>query len=437
MPAHASPQRITRTLFKGNPTIRNRIAKDGIYAAVMASPPTITPGGTSTALTGGNRSRSPLELRSSYSPIFQPASRTDYEAVLAYSYAGDTTLVPRQRGSRIVTYEFDVTGQQWEFAINNPTPAGAIYWLWVNEQPVTADPVNPAGTNNTQHFLVDHGAAAPAGQPYRIMLMLSAPNVGLLYIKHKNADQLWSPSLQAHGQIIWIGDSIGEGSWADVQTTTRNVQYQHGNFLNQLAWKLGLWDMVGWTAISGRGVLKTAANGSGPYLGTVQNDLSLVVRRPSGEGTCIVFQSSTNDIGSYTAAQVQAAAIIAINTAKAAYPDALILGVGCLAAPRNSIGDPTTYDAAWQAAITATVGADNWIDTTDIFQGTGNETTPASDGNCDTFALADENASFSGKAPPHPNSKGHKHIANKLAPKFASRLGISLATDDNWTVTAG
>jgi lysophospholipase L1-like esterase len=420
-----------RTAFAGNPTIRNRIAEDGIYSPVMTSPPTITAGGTTTGLSGTIALRSPLELRSSNSAIFLPSGHGDYEPVKPYGWAGDVSLSPRSRGDRIVCYEFDYTGQLWEFVVANN---GIRYWLWVNEQPVALAPTITSSTGDTQHFKVNHGAAAPAGSPYRIMLMIDVGTAGLVGIKHASTDFLYSPALQASGQLIWIGDSIPEGYYADTILTTENVAYPHGSFVFQLGWRLGLWDVSQGICMGGRGVCATAGDGTLPYLGNVQNDLPLMVRKPSGEGTCIVFQSSSNDLA-FTAAQVQAAATVAIQAALTEYPDALILAVGNLVAPHGIEGDMTTYDAAWKTAITNLIDADHFIDTTEVFQGTGNETSPAGAGNCDIYALADQHLTYTSKGPPHPNSKGHKQIADKLAPHIGKRMGISLVADNSWIVT--
>lgn len=438
-----------KQVFRGSPLVRNRLSASGGFASVMPAPPTVTVGATDSTIgdpaSNNSVDRLPTELRRSNAPIFLPSGRIDYEPVQPYGLAGDVSLSPRSRGGGLTYYEFDFTGRYFVIWLNQN---GVRYWLWVNEHPATAAPVSPTVTNNWQYLVVDMGSTAPAEQPWRIMLGLDGGNsnqlgnAGLIAIRHFNTDTLTPPQASnGHGQLLWVGDSIPEKAFADVQyTPTQNVSFVHGVFPFQLAWALGLWDVCQWMCMGGRGVAQAnVSNGNVTYGGNVTNDLPLLVRKPSGLGTAVVFQSSTND-NTFTPAQVQAAYETEITKVLTAYPDATVMGVGSLAVPPLVFGDMTSRDLALRAALANLVTSDNFVSTAGLFSGDVAESESvrhsANDlgGNASVFAPQDQHGSFDGKGPPHPNAKGHSYIARWLAPHFANRLGISLVRDDSWTV---
>lgn len=417
-----------RSAFKGSPAIRSRA-----FAAVMSSPPTVTTGGAATALSGSIAVRLPTELRVSNSAIMLDSGR--YAAVKPYGYAGDIALSPRSKGIQVVVYEFDSPGRYWEFVTGT---LGVRYWLFVNDQPATLQPVAIGSAAGLQHILVDHGAVPAVGSPNRITIMFDAGSFSsIFYLKHKQSEVITYPTTRATGQLIWLGDSIPEGNWANTNfaIASENVQYPQGSFVFQLGWLLGLWDVSQGICMGGRGVCMTnATTGNLPYQGNITYDLPLLVRQPSGEGTCLVLQSSTNDKGGgYTTGQVQTAFETAIAAAIAAYPQITILGVGALGCPPDSGMD--VYDAALLAALTTYGRGDSFISTAGLFTGTGNEGAAGGNGNSDIMAPPDQHLTYNGKGPPHPNALGHAHIARFLAPPVAARLGINLTSDSAWTVT--
>lgn len=389
--ARPDDTRYARLLAQGSPKIRGMLD-----AAAMSSPPTLSASG-STQPTG-------------YSVRTSPSS-----SILRYSGAPPVNISGSYyaRGARNLTDTIGAWGGCWGIEVDHydddlvwqmQVPSGAMFKLWVNEQPVAIAPVLASGVtgvsgSGTNYFKYAFGSRA--WRRLRLeMFSNSITPAAFGGIYNKVTGMLVPPSIPSPKLAI-IGDSYDYGVGVSVTSWVGNA------YSIKLARALGYAQVYNFTGVPSTGIIKTNA----PY-GAYNTRLTQDVIPLAPD--VLIYQCSVNDGGSVGQGIIGPQMRADLALLKGALPNTKIIATspGIVAAPTISLA-PLSAENAAAAAAAGVPYVD--IATKGYWTGTGSSDAPNGSGNSDVFAV--NVGGF------HPTDAGADAMARLLAAQIAPLVG--------------
>jgi lysophospholipase L1-like esterase len=299
--------------------------------------------------------------------------------------------------------EFEHDGTQFEFQITANGAADGWRMLvdgaYANPSGVAPDPGSPSG-GSAYRFLVTF--ATRGQRPIRLEFSSSILFNGMNFGPN---DTAWLPLHPLGPRAIMLGDSYTYG--AGPPTTAVPIASTLGKLLGWDCWASGL----GTT-----GYLVTT--GGVKFRDRVQTDI--IDKVPD----IVLVAGGANDIGAFTAAQVQAEAILLYAAIRAGLPNVKLIAVG----PWRANGSPTANDLAMRDAISAAISVDTGphlfvdnfggetntgVSTKTWITGTGKVGTPTGSGNADLNVHSDG---------VHFSQAGSEYIGRRLAQGIAAGM---------------
>jgi lysophospholipase L1-like esterase len=382
---------------------------------VMASPPTITIGTGTTAITNSyltawNAANAPFR----YETCYEMYPRDTY-----YAAAATPTQTPAAKDGSATPYRvtFDIDAAAFEIRVKKVTYSE--FRIYVNEKLATSSVTAIPGGGADCLILVDFSAVGGKALR-RIVIEFDStyfPDGGSIYyaefggIRCLHTDSLYPPMIPAGPTFGIVGDSYAAGKGATCPSD---------GYASKLGRILG-WPNTAVMATGGTGFVKDSVpDGLGiTHLHYEARVADLSIAMPN----VLLVQGSMNDarVSPFVAGVTGAAVTSFIAAVRAIVPNAILFFTG-IVRPSTLTANETTVAAEISAAVAAAIAAGDtklhYIDPNTVpwSSGTGYAGHLTGDGNADFYLSSDQD---------HPTTAGHAALATRLAHSIATTLNLS------------
>jgi lysophospholipase L1-like esterase len=312
------------------------------------------------------------------------------------------------KGAVLIAFDFD--GQAFEFRQRGAaTNGGPGFRLWANEKAHAAalevGNTASASPSGGDFVKVDFGTAAY--RPIVIEMVGNGTAGPYFYGCSASIKDTFYPSSIRTSKLFHVGDSFG-------QAAGTNSDDQGTGFVHNCARLLGIADINNGTSVTTTGPYHPS--GTFPsYLQRITEDV--IPAKPD----VVVVQGSMNDANDYPAqsAGITAAVQGILSALKAGLPNAVIVMTSPMVARVPTAGQISVgglYKPVCDAMNVPYIDALGqyapfW------FNGTGNLSLAANDGNADKYCDTDN---------PHPRQAGHDQLARLMARALAPLLNVAV-----------